>query len=169
MREMRSTNTKTHSRNRERGGDGEGDGEFECDEFLDNYPFSWTDNWTLSYDDGVNTAEGINQGKALVATLEFVGSTPELRLLQISSIQGMDSCAIEILDASLIDIGIDTSVPRTSMTMKIENDIEEDSGNAKTWSADLSEEHFEEVNLNEIILRVYAIDGNQGRAVMRTL
>ena len=45
------------------------------------------------------------------------------------------------------------------MTMKIENDIEEDSGNVKTWSADLSEEHFEEVNLNEIILRVYAIDG----------
>ena len=45
------------------------------------------------------------------------------------------------------------------MTMKIENEIEEDSGNAKTWSADLSEEHFEEVKLNEIVLRVYAIDG----------
>ena len=70
----------------------------------------------------------------------------------------MESCSIEILDASLIDIGIDTSLPRTSMTMKIENEIEEDSGNAKTWSADLSEEHFEEVNLNEIVLRVYAID-----------
>ena len=44
----------------------------------------------------------------------------------------MESCSIEILDASLIDIGIDTSLPRTSMTMKIENDIEEDTGNAKT-------------------------------------
>ena len=31
--------------------------------FLDNYPFGWTDNWTLSYDDGVNTAEGINEGE----------------------------------------------------------------------------------------------------------
>ncbi|MEC7406706.1 MAG: hypothetical protein VX461_03085 [Candidatus Thermoplasmatota archaeon] len=144
-------------------GDDEGDeDESECDEFLDNYPFGWTDNWTLSYDDGVNTAEGINQGKALVATLEFVGNTPELRLLQISSIQGMDSCAIEILDASLIDIGIDTSAPRTSMTMKMENEIEEDSGNAKTWSADLSEEHFEEVNLDEIVMRIYAIDGESG-------
>ena len=76
----------------------------------------------------------------------------------------MESCSIEILDASLIDIGIDTSLPRTSMTMKIENDMEEDSGNAKTWSADLSEEHFEEVNLNEIILRVYAIDGESGES-----
>ena len=146
-------------------GDGESDdGESECDEFLDNYPFGWTDNWTLSYDDGVNTAEGINEGEGLVASLEFVGSTPELKVLQISSIEGMESCSIEILDASLIDIGIDTSLPRTSMTMKIENEIEEDSGNAKTWSADLSEEHFEEVNLNEIILRVYAIDEESGES-----
>ena len=71
----------------------------------------------------------------------------------------MERCSIEILDASLIDIAIDTSLPRTSMTMKIENEIEEDSGNGKTWSADLSEEHFEEVKLNEIVLQVYAIDG----------
>ena len=144
-------------------GDGEDDDSdddgSECDEFLDNYPFGWTDNWTLSYDDGVNTAEGINEGEGLVASLVLVGSIPELKHLQISSIEGMESCSIEILDASLIDIGIDTSLPRTSMTMKIENEIEEDSGNAKTWSADLSEEHFEEVNLNEIFLRVYAIDG----------
>ena len=138
------------------------DGESECDEFLDNYPFGWTENWILSYDGGVNTAEGINQGEGLIASLEFVGSIPELKLLQISSIGGMESCSIEILDPSSIDIGIDTSLPRTSMTMKIENEIEEDSGNAKTWSADLSEEHFEEVNLNEIILRVYAIDGESG-------
>ncbi|MBI87401.1 MAG: hypothetical protein CMB67_00005, partial [Euryarchaeota archaeon] len=139
--------------------DDSNDGESECDEFLDNYPFGWTDNWTLSYDDGVNTAEGTNEGEGLVASLVLVGSIPELKHLQISSIEGMESCSIEILDASLIDIGIDTSLPRTSMTMKIENEIEEDSGNAKTWSADLSEEHFEEVNLNEIVLRVYAIDG----------
>ena len=142
------------------GGDDDSDDDrSECDEFLDNYPFGWTDNWTLSYDDGVNTAEGINEGEGLVASLVLVGSIPELKHLQISSIEGMESCSIEILDASLIDIGIDTSLPRTSMTMKIENEIEEDSGNAKTWSADLSEEHFEEVNLNEIFLRVYAIDG----------
>ena len=146
------------------GFDDSNDDESECDEFLDNYPFGWTDNWTLSYDDGVNTAEGRNEGEGLVASLELVGSIPELKLLQISSIEGMESCSIEVLDASLIDIGIDTSLPRTSMTMKIENEIEEDSGNAKTWSADLSEEHFEEVNLNEIILRVYAIDGESGES-----
>ena len=150
--------------------DGEGadedsdDDASECDEFLDNDPFGWTENWTISFDDGVNTAEGTNEGEGLVASLEFVGSIPELRLLQISSIEGMESCSIEILDASLIDIGIDTSHPRTSMTMKMENEIEEDSGNAKTWSADLSEEHFEEVNLNEIVLRVYAIDEESGES-----
>ena len=140
------------------GNDDSDDGESECDEFLDNYPFGWTDNWTLSYDGGVNKAEGTNVGEGMVASLEIVGSTPELKFLRISSIEGMESCSIEILDASLIDIGIDTSLPRTSMTMKIENEIQEDSGNSKTWSADLSEEHFEEVNLNEIVLRVYAID-----------
>ena len=144
------------------GDDDSQDGGSECDEFLDNYPSGWTNNWTLSYDDGVNTAEGINEEEGLIASLELVGSIPELRILQISSIEGMESCSIEILDASSIDIGIDTSLPRTSMTMKIENEIEEDSGSAKTWSADLSEEHFEEVNLNEIILRVYAIDGESG-------
>ena len=143
--------------------DSNGD-ESECDEFLDNYPFGWTDNWTLSYDDGVNTVEGTNEGEGLVASLVLVGSTPQLKVLQISSIEGMERCSIEILDASLIDIGIDTSLPRTSMTMKIENEIEEDSGNAKTWSADLSEEHFEEVNLNEIVLRVYAIDEESGES-----
>ena len=145
-----------------RGGDDEGDeDESECDEFLDNYPFGWTDNWTLSYDDGVNTAEGINQGKALVATLEFVGSTPELRHLQISSIQGMDSCAIEILDASLIDIGIDTSVPRTSMTMKMENEMRRIQAMPRHGLQILAR-HFEEVNLDEIVMRVYAIDGESG-------
>ena len=138
------------------GDDDSDDAQSECDEFLDNYPFGWTDNWTLSYDDGVNTAEGRNEGEGLVASLELVGSIPELKLLQISSIEGMESCSIEVLDASLIDIGIDTSLPRTSMTMKIENEIQEDSGNTKTWSADLSDEHFEEVNLDEIVMRVYA-------------
>ena len=142
----------------EGGDDDSDDGESECDEFLDNYPYGWTDNWTLSYDRGINKAEGTNAGEGLVASLEIVGSPPELRSLHISSIEGMESCSIEIMDASLVDIGIDTSLPRTSMTMKIENEIQEDSGNAKTWSADLSEEHFEEVNLNEIVLRIYAID-----------
>ncbi|MEC7503070.1 MAG: hypothetical protein VX381_02375 [Candidatus Thermoplasmatota archaeon] len=148
----------------EAGDDQSDDEESDCDEFLDNYPFGWTDNWTLSYDDGVNKAEGINEGEGLVASLELIGNIPELKLLRISSIVGMESCSIEILDASLIDIGIDTSLPRTSMTMRIENEIEEDSGNAKTWSGDLSEEHFEEVNLNEIILRVYAFDGESGES-----
>ena len=68
----------------------------------------------------------------------------------------MERCAIEILDNSAFVFEIDTSLPRTSMTMKIENEIEEDSGNTKTWSADLSDEHFEEVNLDEIVMRVYA-------------
>ena len=148
----------------EGGDDDSDDGESECDEFLDNYPYGWTDNWTLSYDGGVNKAEGTNDGEGLVASLELVGSIPQLKVLQISSIEGMERCSIEILDASLIDIGIDTSLPRTSMTMKIENEIEEDSGNAKTWSADLSEEHFEEVNLNEIVLRVYEIDEESGES-----
>ena len=138
------------------GDDDSDDEESECDEFLGNYPFGWTDNWTLSYDDGVNTAEGRNEGEGLDARIELVGNPPHLRLIEIRSYEDMERCAIEILDNSAFVFEIDTSLPRTSMTMKIENEIEEDSGNTKTWSADLSDEHFEEVNLDEIVMRVYA-------------
>ena len=138
------------------GDDDSDDDESECDEFLGNYPFGWTDNWTLSYDDGVNTAEGRNEGEGLDARIELVGNPPHLSLIEIRSYVGMERCAIEILDNSAFVFEIDTSLPRTSMTMKIENEIEEDSGNTKTWSADLSDEHFEEVNLDEIVMRVYA-------------
>jgi len=135
-----------------------GEDESLCDQFFDNDPFNWTDNWTLSYDDGVNTAEGRNEAMGLDGRLELVGGAPHLKLVEISSFEGMERCSIEILDTSLIDFEIDTSLPRTSMTMKIENEVEEDSGGTKTWSADLSDEHFEEVNMTEIVLRVYAAD-----------
>ena len=136
--------------------DDQEDDESLCDEFFDNDPFNWTDNWTQSYDDGVNTAEGRNETLGLDARLEFLGNPPHLSHVEISQFNGMSRCSIAVLDNSLIDIEIDTSLPRTSMTMKIENEIEEDSGNTKTWSAELSDEHFEEVNLEEIIMRVYA-------------
>ena len=153
------------------GDDDSDDGDSECDEFLDNYPFGWTDNWTLSYADGVNTAEGRNQGEGLDARIEFVGSSPHLSLIEIRSYDSMERCAIEILDSSAFVIEIDTNLPKTSMTMKLENEIDEDSGNSRTWSADLSDEHFEEVNLDEIVVRVYANgedseDGSGGNALV---
>ena len=153
------------------GDDDSDDGDSECDEFLDNYPFGWTDNWTLSYADGVNTAEGRNQGEGLDARIEFVGNPPHLSLIEIRSYDSMERCAIEILDSSAFVIEIDTNLPKTSMTMKLENEIDEDSGNSRTWSADLSDEHLEEVNLDEIVVRVYANgedseDGSGGNALV---
>jgi hypothetical protein len=137
--------------------DDEGEDGSLCDEFFDDDPFNWPDNWTLSHDNGVNTAEGRNETRGLDARLELVGSPPNLSLLEISQFNGMARCSIEILETSVIDdIAIDTSLPRTSMTMKIENELEEDSGSTKTWSAELSEEHFEEVNLTEIVILVFA-------------
>jgi len=131
-----------------------------CDEFINNDPFNWTDNWTLSFVDGVNTAEGSNGAKGLDARLEFVGSPPHLKIVEIISHEGMERCSIEILDASLFELEIDATLPRTSMTMKIENEADEESGGTKTWSGDLGEDHFEEVNLTEIALHVYAADGD---------
>ena len=125
-----------------------------CDEFINNDPFNWTDNWTLSFVDGVNTAEGSNGAKGLDARLEFVGSPPHLKIVEIISHEGMERCSIEILDASLFELEIDATLPRTSMTMKIENEADEESGGTKTWSGDLGEDHFEEVNLTEIALHV---------------
>jgi len=133
-----------------------------CDEFFDNDPFNWPDNWTLSHDNGVNKAEGRNESLGLDARLELVGSPPHLSLFEISQINGMARCSIEILDPSVIDIAVDTSLPRTSMTMKTENEVEEESDSTKTWSAELSDEHFEEVNLTEIALLVYAGEDESG-------
>ena len=131
-----------------------------CDEFFDNDPFNWTDNWTLSNDNGINTAEGRNETLGLDARLEFVGNPPHLKHVEISQFNGMARCSIGILDPTVIDIAIDTGLPRTSMTMKIENEVQEDSGSTMTWSADLSDEHFEEVNLTEIEIRVTYTEAN---------
>ena len=147
----------------EDGGPPEDDQEDEgslCDEFFDSDPFYWTNNWTLSNDNGINTAEGRNETLGLDARLEFVGNPPHLNHLEISQFNGMARCSIEILDPTLIDIAIDIDLPRTSMTMKIDNEVEEDSGSTKTWSAELSDEHFEDVSLTEIELRVTYTEGN---------
>ncbi len=136
--------------------DDEGEEGSLCDQFFDNAQFNWSEGWTLTHENGVNTAEGRNESLGLDVRIEFVGSQPHLSLFEISQFNGMGRCSVEILDPALIDITIDTNLPRTSMTMKIENEVEEESGSTKTWSAELSEEHFEEVRLSEISIRVYA-------------
>ena len=136
--------------------DDEGEEGSLCDQFFDNAQFNWSEGWTLTHENGVNTAEGRNESLGLDVRIEFVGSQPHLSLFEISQFNGMGRCSLEVLDPALIDITIDTNLPRTSMTMKIENEVEEESGSTKTWSAELSEEHFEEVRLSEISIRVYA-------------
>ena len=127
-----------------------------CDEFFEQDPYNIPDNWTLTHHDGVNTAEGTNESLGLDIRMEFIGNPPQMSILQISQINGMARCTAELLDPSEFNIEVDTSLPRTSMTMRIENEIQEDSGSTKTWSGELSEDHFEEVNLTEITLLVYA-------------
>ncbi len=131
-----------------------------CDDFFDNDPFNWPDNWTLSHDNGINKAEGISESKGLGATLELVGNPPRLSHVEISQINGMARCSIGILDHPVNNLAIDTNLPRTSMTMKLENEFQDESSSTKTWSADLSDEHFEEVNLTEIEIRVTYTESN---------
>ena len=128
------------------------------DEDADEMLLNWAENWVISSNNGVNTVVGSNQSQGLEITLEFFGNPPQLKILGVSQINGMSRCSVEILDSTEINIAIDTSLPKTSMTMKIANEIQDDSGSTKTWSADLGEDHFEEVNLTEIVLRVYAVD-----------
>ena len=144
------------------GGTSEDDeGESLCDEFTEGTnSFNWADNWTITTDNGINMAEGRNAAHGLDAKLEFIGNPPLLTHFEVSQFSGMARCSIEILDPSLFEMAIDTELPRTSMSMKMENQIEEDSGSSKTWSAELSDEHFEEVSLNEIVMRVYAGEGD---------
>lgn len=132
-----------------------------CDDFFDDATSNWSDNWTISHDNGVNTFEGINEELGLYASLELVGNPPILSNLEISQINGMTRCSIEILDSSMFDISIDTNLPKTSITMKMENEAEEETDSTKTWSADISEEHFEEVNLTEIEIRVIYNEGDE--------
>ena len=143
------------------GGASEDDeGDSICDEFFDNDPFNWPDNWTLSHDNGINKAEGRSESRGLDATLELVGNPPRLSHFEISQFNGMARCSIAVLDLSVAYLGIDTNLPRTSMTMKLENEFQDESSSTKTWSADLSDEHFEEVNLTEIEIRVTYTESN---------
>jgi len=51
--------------------------------------------------------------------------------------------------------------------MKMENEIEEDSGNAKTWSADLSESTLRKSTWTRSSCASIQSMGNRGRPVMR--
>ncbi len=150
-------------------GDPSGDeeeGENYCDEFFEGDPFAWGDDWNLSHDNGINIAEAMNNSRGVAIRLELIGSN--LNYLEISEINGMARCSIEVMDPSRFIISVDTNLPRTSMTMKIENEVVEESGSTKTWSGDLSDEHFEEVDLAEIAIRVFYVD-EDGESVVASM
>ena len=141
--------------------DGEG-GENYCDDFFEEDPFTWGDGWNLSHSSGINIAEALNNSRGVDIRMELDGTN--LTYLEISEINGMDRCSIEVMDPSKFRISVDTQLPRTSMTMKIENEVVEESESTKTWSGDLSDEHFEEVDLAEIAIRVVYNDDDEGES-----
>ncbi len=143
--------------------DDEGEGENYCDEFIEEDPFSWGDGWNITHIDGMNIAVSMNDSRGVAIRMELIGSS--LNYLEISEVNGMARCSIEVMDPSRFSISVDTSLPRTSMTMIVENEVVEESGSTKTWSGDLSEEHFEEVDLAEIAIRVVYTDEDGGSIV----
>ena len=143
--------------------DGEEEEENICDQFIQEDPFSWGDEWNLSYNNGINIAEATNNSREVFIRIELIDF--DLNYLEISEINGMARCSVEVMDPAKFSTSVDTSLPRTSMTMKIENEMVEESGSTKTWSGDLSDEHFEEVNLAEITFRVIYTDENGSNVV----
>jgi len=135
----------------------DGEGDSHCDRLMErDNPIEWADNWSISHYEGGHSA--IASNGSWTASIDLVGDPPVLKMLEISEIDGLQRCAIEILDPSEYNIAVNTNLPKTSMTMKFENQVEEESGNSKTWSGDLGGDHFEEVNLNEILLKVIYTD-----------
>ena len=145
------------------GDDGGGADSSNCDLFLDSdNPINWAVNWTITLSEGIYTATSTNG--TWEARIELIGNPPVLTMLELVEIDGLLMCSIEVLDPSEYSMTVNTNLPKTSMTMKFENELEEESGSSKTWSGDLGEEHFEEVNLDEILLKVIYIN-DEGQQV----
>jgi hypothetical protein len=140
--------------------DDEGDEEESCD--LEELDSAWASDWSVSSANGVHTATGSNG--TFTATLVALGDPPVLSSYRIEEIDGLVNCGVEVLDPADFDLSINTNYPRTSITMLFENEIEEGE-DPKTWTAEVSGEHFEEANLNEIEIRVVYQD-DEGQVVV---
>ena len=114
-------------------------------------------NWSVSSSDGTHIISASNESWSM--EMKISDYPLELKKIELWEIGTMVRCGFEVLDPSDFHLQIDTDLPRTSMTLVFENEFEEESGDSKTWSGDVSAEHFEEVNLEEIRIIVGYMDG----------
>ena len=119
-----------------------------CDLEIDS---TWASDWSVSSANGVHTATGSNG--TFAATFVTLGDPPVLSSYRMEEIDGLVNCGMEVLDPADFDLSINANYPRTSITMLFENEIQEGE-DPKTWTGEVSDEHFEEANLNEIEMRV---------------
>ena len=119
---------------------------------------TWASDWSVSSANGVHTATGSNG--TFTVTLVALGDPPVLSSYRMEQIDGLVNCGVEVLDSADFALSINTNYPRTSITMQFENDIQEGE-DPKTWTGEVSGEHFEEANLNEIEMRVVYQDDEE--------
>ena len=137
-------------------GDDEGDEEEACD--LEEIDSTWASDWSVSSANGIHTATGSNG--TFTATLVALGDPPVMSSYRMEQIDGLVNCGMEVLDSADFDLSINTNYPRTSITMLFENEIQEGE-DPKTWTGEVSGEHFEEANLNEIEMQVVYPDDEE--------
>ena len=118
---------------------------------LDGLNSTWADNWNISTKNGVHLITANNGTWSL--NIELEGTPVEYVKMSLIEVNGLESCGIQLLDADNFKMEVNPYYPRTSMTMKFENEEESETDNTKTWAGNLDEEHTEEVNLNEITMQ----------------
>jgi len=125
---------------------------------LDSLDSSWASNWEIV---SINNSHKITASNGTwEISSHFMGAENSLLLqsLKLEEINGLLSCGVEFLNPEEFTFTVNPNYPRTSITLRLENEFQEESENTKTWTGEVSEDHTEEVNLNEIILQVVYAD-----------
>ena len=136
-------------------------GEPQCGEegpMLDSFNSSWSPNWDILSSNNNHTISANNGTWKISVNLIGDKDSLNIHFFELEEINGLISCGIELLNPEDFIFTVNPNYPRTSITLRLENEFEEESENTKTWSGEVSEEHSEEVNLDEIILQIVYSD-----------
>tara|TARA_B100000085_G_C18559817_1_gene519045 strand:- start:2354 stop:4081 length:1728 start_codon:yes stop_codon:yes gene_type:complete len=125
---------------------------------LDSLNSSWSTNWNILSSNNNHTITANNGTWKISVNLIGDKDSLKIQFIELEEINGLISCGIELLNPEDFTFTVNPNYPRTSITLRLVNEFEEESENTKTWSGEVSDEHSEEVNLDEIILQIVYTD-----------
>ena len=101
---------------------------------LDSFNSSWSPNWDILSSNNNHTISA-NNGTWKIS-VNLIGDKESLNIhyFELEEINGLISCGIELLNPEDFIFTVNPNYPRTSITLRLENEFEEESENTKTWS-----------------------------------